>query len=118
MLGNGVAIGFGVPIGDGVMIRGNSILAPASVVEDDVFIGPSVMTTDHNAFGRDSAHEVPLRGVLLRRGSRIGAGAVLLPGVEIGEDAIVGAGSVVTRDVPAGARVLGSPARQLADVTE
>ncbi|MOA44288.1 Maltose O-acetyltransferase [compost metagenome] len=41
----------------------------------------------------------------------IGAGALILPGVTIGDDAIVGAGSVVTRDVEAGATVMGNPAR-------
>jgi maltose O-acetyltransferase len=41
----------------------------------------------------------------------MGAGAIILPGVTIGNDALVGAGSVVTRDVPAGATVVGDPAR-------
>jgi maltose O-acetyltransferase len=41
----------------------------------------------------------------------IGSGAIILPGVTIGDDAIIGAGSVVTRDVPAGATVMGNPAR-------
>ncbi len=41
----------------------------------------------------------------------IGGGAIILPGINIGNDAIVGAGSVVTRDVPAGATVVGNPAR-------
>jgi acetyltransferase-like isoleucine patch superfamily enzyme len=118
VLGHGAAVGFGVRIGARVMIRGNSVIAPATIVEDDVFIGPSVMATDHNALGRDREHRVPLRGATLRRGARIGAAAVLLPGVEIGEEAVVGAGSVVTRDVPAGAQVMGSPARQLLRVTE
>lgn len=41
----------------------------------------------------------------------IGAGAVILPRLRIGAGATIGAGSVVTRDVPAGATVLGVPAR-------
>ena len=47
----------------------------------------------------------------MRRGCRIGGGAVLLPGVEVGADAFVAAGAVVTRDVPPGALVMGVPAR-------
>jgi maltose O-acetyltransferase len=41
----------------------------------------------------------------------IGGAAIILPGVTIGDNAVVGAGSVVTRDVPAGATVVGNPAR-------
>jgi acetyltransferase-like isoleucine patch superfamily enzyme len=55
---------------------------------------------------------------MLRRASRIGGRAVLLPGVEIGEEAFVGAGSVVTRDVPARAVVIGAPARRIRDVED
>jgi acetyltransferase-like isoleucine patch superfamily enzyme len=52
-----------------------------------------------------------LRGPTIRAGARIGINATILPAVVIGENALVGAGSVVTRDVPAGARVMGVPAR-------
>jgi acetyltransferase-like isoleucine patch superfamily enzyme len=61
---------------------------------------------------------VPLRGPVLRRACRVGAGAVLLPGVEVGVEAFVGAGSVVTRDVAPRSLVVGSPARHVRDVDE
>jgi acetyltransferase-like isoleucine patch superfamily enzyme len=51
---------------------------------------------------------------VVERRASIGSGAVLLGGLRIGEGAIIGAGAVVTRDVPAGVTVAGSPARELA----
>jgi acetyltransferase-like isoleucine patch superfamily enzyme len=68
-----------------------------------------MLTNDPTAGQRPP--DMELRGPTLRRGCRIGAAAVLLPGVEVGEDAFVAAGAVVTRDVPAGALVMGVPAR-------
>jgi acetyltransferase-like isoleucine patch superfamily enzyme len=61
---------------------------------------------------------VELRGAVLRRGCRIGGGAVLLPGVEVGEEAFVGAGAVVTRDVPPRQVVIGVPAKVVREVGE
>jgi acetyltransferase-like isoleucine patch superfamily enzyme len=51
--------------------------------------------------------------VVVGERAMIGAGAVLLPGVEVGADAQVGANSVVTRDVPPGATVAGVPAEPI-----
>ena len=58
----------------------------------------------------------PPAGAVLRRACRVGAGAVLTPGVEIGEEAYVAAGAVVTRDVPRRAVVMGVPARVVREV--
>jgi acetyltransferase-like isoleucine patch superfamily enzyme len=68
-----------------------------------------ILTNDPTAGRRPP--DMDLRGPTLRRGCRIGGGAVLLPGVEVGAEAFVGAGAVVTRDVPPGALVMGVPAR-------
>ncbi|QCS42251.1 DapH/DapD/GlmU-related protein [Natrinema versiforme] len=51
--------------------------------------------------------------VVVGERAMIGAGAIVLPGVEIGEGASVAANSLVTRDVPAGATVAGVPARRM-----
>jgi len=59
-----------------------------------------------------------LAGPTIRRGARVGGGAILCPGVEIGEEAFVGAGAVVTKDVPPRVVVVGSPARVLREVPE
>ena len=89
-----------------------------STVEDDVFIAPCVVTTNDNFMGRTEARHALRRGPTIRRGARVGGGAVLLPGIEIGEEAFVGAGAVVLEDVPPRAVVVGNPARRIRDVPE
>ena len=90
-------------------------LTGTAVVEDDVFIGPGVMTTNDDTMNRHPPG-VPLRGPVLRRACRIGGGATLTPGVEIGEEAFVAAGSVVTRDVLPRMVVMGVPAHEVRQV--
>ncbi len=48
--------------------------------------------------------------VVIGERAMIGAGAIVLPGVEVGADAQVAANSLVTRDVPPGVTVAGVPA--------
>jgi acetyltransferase-like isoleucine patch superfamily enzyme len=67
--------------------------------------------------GRTEQRHALIAGPTIRRGARIGGGAVLCPGIEIGEEAFVGAGAVVTRDVPARMLVVGNPARVLREVS-
>ena len=54
-----------------------------------------------------------LIGPTIKKGSRIGGNATILPGVVVGEGATVGSGAVVTRDVAVGATVVGNPAKVL-----
>jgi acetyltransferase-like isoleucine patch superfamily enzyme len=95
----------------------NVWLTSYSLVEDDVFFGPGVVTTNDDAMARGGLDYV-LRGPVLRRACRVGAGAVLTPGIEIGSEAFVAAGAVVTRNVPARALVMGVPARIVREVPE
>jgi acetyltransferase-like isoleucine patch superfamily enzyme len=68
--------------------------------------------------GRTEKRHALMKGPTIRRGARVGGGAVLCPGVEIGEEAFVGAGAVVVKDVPARMLVVGNPARVLREVAE
>ena len=89
-----------------------------SPLEEDVFIAPCVVTTNDNFMGRTERRKELMKGPTIRRGARVGGGAIICPGVEIGEEAFVGAGAVVTRDVPARKLVVGNPARVLRDVPD
>jgi acetyltransferase-like isoleucine patch superfamily enzyme len=110
VVGRGSAIEFGVRVGDRVLIQTHVYVTAGTIVEDDVFLGPGVLTTNDDTMGRHPSGE-PLRGPLFRRACRVGGGAVLVPGVEIGVEAFVAAGAVVTRDVRERAVVIGVPAR-------
>jgi acetyltransferase-like isoleucine patch superfamily enzyme len=123
-LGDEVVIGRGslvendVVIGARTRVQANAYVTAYSILEEDVFIAPGVITTNDNFMGRTEKRHGLRQGATIRRGARVGAGAVLLPGIEIGEEAFVGAGAVVLVDVPARAVVVGNPARQIREVPE
>jgi acetyltransferase-like isoleucine patch superfamily enzyme len=116
-VGRGSSVENDVVIGARTRIQTDAYITAFSSLEDDVFVAPRVITTNDMTAGRRGPG-VPLRGPVLRRACRVGAGAVLLPGVEVGVEAFVGAGSVVTRDVAPRSLVVGSPARHVRDVDE
>lgn len=100
----------GVVVGDRVTIKSGVYLWDGLVIEDDVFLGPNATFTN-DRFPRSKVFFEEYLRTVVRRGASIGAGAVILPGVEIGERAMVGAGAVVTAGVPPYAVVVGNPAR-------
>ncbi len=92
-------------IGDRVSIQTSCHVTRGVVIEDDVFLGPGVITLNDKLLGG------PLTPPRIEAGAKVGGGSVILPGVVIGAGAVVGAGSVVTKDVPPGAVITGQPAR-------
>jgi acetyltransferase-like isoleucine patch superfamily enzyme len=117
VVGRGSAIDNDVTIGADVRIQTNCYLTGFTVVEDHAFVGPGVITANDNSMARQPV-DAPLEGPRLGRGCRIGAGAVLCPGVQIGPEAFVAAGSVVVTDIPARAVVMGVPARPVRETPE
>jgi acetyltransferase-like isoleucine patch superfamily enzyme len=118
VLGRGSYIENDTTVGALTKIQAQAYITAYSTLEDNVFIAPCVVTTNDNYMGRTEKRLSQLRGPTIRRGARIGGGAILCPGVEIGEDAFVGAGAVVTKDVPPRKLVVGSPARVLREVPD
>jgi acetyltransferase-like isoleucine patch superfamily enzyme len=116
ILGRGSLIENDTTVGAGTRIQAEAYVTAYTTIEEDVFIAPCVVTTNDNFMGRTEQRKELLEGPTIRRGARVGGGAVLCPAVEIGEEAFVGAGAVVTKDVPARKVVVGSPARVLRDV--
>jgi acetyltransferase-like isoleucine patch superfamily enzyme len=115
VVGRGSCVDFDVSVGARVLIQTGVYVTGRSVVEDDVFLGPGVLTTNDHSMGRHPPGE-SLRGPVFRRACRVGGGVVVLPGVEIGEEAFVAAGAVVTRDVGPRQVVMGAPARARREV--
>ena len=116
VLGRGSLIENDTTVGAGTRIQAGAYITAYSTLEEDVFIAPCVVTTNDNFMGRTERRRELMRGPTIRRGARVGGGAILCPGIEVGEEAFVGAGAVVTRDVPPRVVVVGSPARVLRPV--
>jgi acetyltransferase-like isoleucine patch superfamily enzyme len=110
VLGRGSSVDFDVTIGSRVLIQTGVYVTAGTIVEDDVFLGPGVCTTNDDTMARHARGE-SLRGPTLRRACRVGGGAVLVPGVVVGAEAFVAAGALVTRDVGEREVVMGVPAR-------
>lgn len=118
-----------ISIGNNVVIRPGTFLfadptdgGGGIVIEDKVLIGPGVhFYTNNHEFSDASktifeqGHQEPKlsNSIILRRGCWVGAGVIMLPGIEVGENAVVGAGSVVTKSIPPRVVVAGNPAKTI-----
>lgn len=107
-----------VSIGSDCKIQSGCLIYRGTAIADSVFVGPgAVVTNDRHPsainpdLSKKSEADWTVTPTLIRRGASIGAGAILIAGVDVGEFAFVAAGAVVTRDVPARAKVRGVPAR-------
>jgi acetyltransferase-like isoleucine patch superfamily enzyme len=122
-IGNNVSIGtlsvieHHVEIADNVRIHTQVFIPEYSVLEEGCWIGPNVVFTNAK-YPVSPGVKDSLVGPIIRKGAIIGANVTLLPGVTVGERALIGAGSVVVRDVPAGAVVVGNPARVTRQISE
>ena len=113
IFGQNVNVASGVVIGNNVKVQNNVSIYTGTVIEDDVFLGPScVLTNVTNPRSQIVRHSL-YEKTIFRRGATVGANATILCGIELGRYSFVSAGAVVTKDVPDYALVVGVPAKQV-----
>lgn len=117
-IGQNVFIDNNVKIGNGVKIQNNVSVYNSVIVEDDCFLGPSMVFTNviNPRAHIERKHEY--KTTLLKKGSTIGANATIVCGITLGKYCLVGAGAVVIRDVPDYALIVGNPSKQIGWVSE
>lgn len=111
-LGQNVVISPSVRLGRNVKVQNNVSVYSGTVIEDDVFLGPSCVLTNISNPRSEINRQKLYEKTLIRRGATIGANATVICGVTLGRYCFVAAGAVVTRDVPDYAFMVGAPARQ------
>jgi len=116
-----------ISIGNNVIIRPASFLfadpdknGGEIIIEDKVLIGSAVHFYTNNHEYSDTTIPIYDQGhqkssidktIILRRGCWVGAGVIILPGVEVGRNSVVGAGTVLTKSIPCNVVAIGNPAR-------
>jgi UDP-2-acetamido-3-amino-2,3-dideoxy-glucuronate N-acetyltransferase len=112
-IGQNVYIGDDVIIGNNVKIQNTISIYSGTVIEDDVFLGPScVFTNVSNPRAQVKRRDLYER-TLVRRGATIGANSTIVCGATLGRYCFIGAGSVVIRDAEDYALVVGNPGRRI-----
>ena len=96
-----------------VKIQNNVSLYDGVIIEDNVFVGPSVVFTNVKLPRSLEPVNKNYTKTIIRKGVTLGANSTIICGIEIGENAFIGAGSVVTKNVPPDTMWFGNPAKQI-----
>jgi UDP-2-acetamido-3-amino-2,3-dideoxy-glucuronate N-acetyltransferase len=116
--GQNCVVGPNVIIGDGVKVQNNISIYEGVEIEDDVFLGPSMVFTNVINPRAFIVRRQEFKKTVLKKGSTIGANATIVCGVTIGEYALVGSGAVITKDVVPHALMVGVPAKRIGWVSK
>ncbi len=116
--GQNCVVGPKVKVGNGVKVQNNISIYEGVEVEDDVFLGPSMVFTNVINPRSFIVKREEFKKTLLKRGCSVGANATIVCGVTIGEYALIGSGAVINRDVKPYALIVGVPAKQIGWVSK
>ena len=116
--GQNCVVGPKVNIGSGVKVQNNISIYEGVEVEDDVFLGPSMVFTNVTNPRAFIVRRDEFKKTLLKKGCSIGANATIVCGVTIGEYALIGSGAVINKDVKPFALMVGVPAKQIGWVSK
>lgn len=112
-IGQNVYIDKNVIIGNGVKIQNNVSVYANVTIEEDCFLGPSMVFTNVMNPRAFVERKSEFKNTLVKKGCSIGANATIVCGTTLGEYSFIGAGTVVTKDVPNFAMMVGVPAKQI-----
>lgn len=107
--GQNCVVGPNVIMGNGIKVQNNISIYEGVEIEDDVFLGPSMVFTNVINPRSFIVRKEEFKKTLLKKGCSIGANATVVCGVTIGRYALIGAGSVVTKEVKDFEMVYGVP---------
>jgi UDP-2-acetamido-3-amino-2,3-dideoxy-glucuronate N-acetyltransferase len=113
ILGQNVFVDNDVVLGNRVKVQNNVSVYKGVILEDDVFLGPSMVFTNVINPRSFIERKEEFRKTIVRKGATIGANSTILCGIEIGSYAMIGAGAMVVKNVSPYALVVGNPAQQI-----
>jgi UDP-2-acetamido-3-amino-2,3-dideoxy-glucuronate N-acetyltransferase len=116
--GQNCVVGPNVLMGSGIKVQNNISIYEGVEVEDDVFLGPSMVFTNVVNPRAFIVRREEFKKTLLKRGCSVGANATIVCGVTIGEYALIGSGTVVNKDIKPYALMVGVPAKQIGWVSK
>ena len=111
--GQNCVVGPNVKIGSGIKVQNNISIYEGVEIEDDVFLGPSMVFTNVINPRAFIVRREEFKKTILKRGCSVGANATIVCGVIIGEYALIGSGAVINKDVKPYALMVGVPAKQI-----
>jgi len=111
VLGQNVYVGGAAVVGARCKVANNVSLYDAVQLQEDVFVGPSVVFTNVKTPRAFVSRKHAYQPTVVEKGASIGANATIVCGHRLGAYCLIGAGAVVTSDVPPHALFAGVPAR-------